>query len=60
MKKADIEKVSVKVAKAGKVAGIFLRVLWIVIGLGALLAFILVAVKIGQALQVDFSSIFGK
>lgn len=57
-KKVDLEKIHNGVKKASRITSIFFRLLWILVGVAAIAAFVLVAVKIGQALQVDFSKIF--
>lgn len=56
-KSVDLDKVRDNVEKVGKVSKIVLRILWIMIGFAAMAAFVLVLVKIGQALKVDFSKI---
>lgn len=57
-KGVDLDKVKSGVEKSFKITGILLRLVWILIGVAGIAAFVLVAVKIGQALQVDFSKIF--
>ena len=59
MKKDKLEKVSEGVKKAGKISGIIFRVLFFLVGIAVIVAFVLVAVRCGQALKVDFSKIFG-
>lgn len=54
-KNVDLDKVKERVEKGVKITGIVLRVVWILIGVAALAAFIFVAVRIGQALSVDLS-----
>ena len=56
-KNVDLDKVKQGVEKGVKVTGIVLRVVWTLIGVAALAAFIFVAVRIGQALSVDLSKI---
>lgn len=57
-KGVDLDKVSNGVKKAGKIVGIIFNIFWILVGIAVIAAFVLVAVRIGQALQIDFSKIF--
>lgn len=59
-KKVDLEKIHTGVKKASKITAIAFRLLWILVGVAALAAFIYAAVAIGQALQADFGFLVGK
>lgn len=58
-KNVDLDKVKQGVEKGVKITGIVLRVVWILIGIAVLALFVYAAVKIGQALKVDFGKLFG-
>ncbi|MBQ6980014.1 MAG: hypothetical protein IJQ07_05155 [Clostridia bacterium] len=59
-KKVDLEKIHNGVKKASRITSIFFRLLWILVGVAALAAFIYAAVAIGQAFKADFGFLFGK
>ena len=58
-KNVDLDKVKERVEKGVTITGVIFRVVWFLIGIAALALFIFVAVKIGQALKVDLSKLFG-
>ena len=58
-KNVDLDKVKKGVEKVSKITGILFRVFWVLIGIAALALFVYAGVKIGQALNVDLSKIFG-
>ena len=56
-KSVDLDRVKNGVEKGVKITGIVLRVTWTLIGVAVLAAFIFVALRIGQALNVYLSKI---
>lgn len=57
-KATRLDIVSERVEKAGKIAGIVFTVFKIVVGVTTMALFVLAAVKIGKAFDIDFGSLF--